>query len=62
MKKRNSKDGESMEEQSITMEEVTAFYERYGIVKDQQNTQSTIPTAFDDVPLVFSCSTDQLKK
>lgn len=59
MKRRNSKVGEKMEETSITLEEITNFYEKYGIAKDQQNNQLTIPSAFDDIPLVFSCSTQQ---
>ena len=51
MKRRICKAGEKMEETVITLEEISSFYDKYGIAKDQQDSQVTLPTAFDDIPL-----------
>lgn len=59
LKRRKCKAGEKMEETIITLEEISSFYDKYGIAKDQQVNQVTLPTAFDDIPLFFSCSTEQ---
>lgn len=58
LKRKKSKAGDNMEETVITLEEIQSFYDKYGITKDQQDNQVTLPTAFDDTPLVFACSTD----
>lgn len=49
--------GEIMEGNVITLEEIVAFYEKYGIQTAEETECPSIPTAFEDIPLQFSSST-----
>lgn len=46
-----------MEGNVITLEEIVAFYEKYGIQTAEETECPSIPTAFEDIPLQFSSST-----
>ncbi len=49
--------GENMEGNAITLEEIIAFYEKYGIETPEETERPTMPSAFEDIPLQFSNST-----
>ena len=49
--------GEEMEENAITLEEIVAFYEKYGIATNEQTECPSMPSAFEDIPLQFSSTT-----
>lgn len=56
-KKKSRNAGEEMEENAITLDEIVAFYEKYGIATDGQTECPSMPSAFEDIPLQFSSTT-----
>ena len=46
--------GEIMDRNVITLEEIVAFYEKYGIQTVEETECTRIPTAFEDIPLQYS--------
>ena len=46
-----------MDRNVITLEEIVAFYEKYGIQTVEETECPSIPTAFEDIPLQYSNST-----
>lgn len=59
MIKRKRKEAKFMDEQCITLEEITSFYKQYGITATKAEECQAVPSAYDDIPLQYSNSTSQ---
>ena len=47
----------SMDLQTIALEDIINFYKQYGIIAGSEEECPPVPTAFDDIPLTYSSST-----
>lgn len=57
MKSMKGEEGGHMEKEAITLEEIIAFYKKFGIETNNAADCPAIPSAFEDIPLQFGNST-----